>query len=250
MHPSSYLKARTFLETYALDLKHPGARTRVLEVGSKVHHQQDTYRDLFDDAVFAYTGLDIEAGPNVDVVPANPFVWNELASSTFDLCISGQTFEHNPYFWITFAEIARVLVPGGLAFVVAPGAGHVHRYPLDCWRFYPDSWSALCALTGMELVESYFETDRLASRIVGGGWRDSAVIARKPRLSGTALDAFHARLERIVSALREEELPVAPAVRSGPWVAAYRREAEKMAPPSWRNWLRRKRMPGIFEPRS
>ena len=248
MHPASYLKARTFLDTYAAEVKRPGERIRVLEVGSKSYHEQDTYRELFVDSQYTYTGLDIEAGANVDIVPDNRFVWKELPDDSFDLCISGQTFEHNPYFWVTFAEMARVLVPGGLALVVAPGGGHVHRYPLDCWRFYPDSWAALCALTGMELVESYFETDRLAARVVGGGWRDSAVIARKPRHSGEQLDMFQARLKRIVSVLSEESLPVAPAASSGAWVAAYRREAERMAPPSWRNWLRRKRIPRIFEP--
>ena len=33
---------------------------------------------------------------------------------------------------------SRVLVPGGLACIIAPGAQGVHRFPVDCWRFYPD----------------------------------------------------------------------------------------------------------------
>jgi SAM-dependent methyltransferase len=156
VHLSSYTKAQKFVEVYGAEFPRHEGLVRVLEVGSKSHHAQDTYRALFDTAGYAYTGLDIEAGSNVDIVPANPFVWNELADCSFDACISGQTFEHNPYFWVTFAEMARVLVPGGLTFVVAPGGGSVHRYPVDCWRFYPDAWPALSALCGMELLESYF----------------------------------------------------------------------------------------------
>lgn len=35
--------------------------------------------------------------------------------------------------------MARILEPGGTMLVVAPSAGIVHRYPFDCWRYYPDS---------------------------------------------------------------------------------------------------------------
>ena len=246
MHFSSYAKARIFLEVYASELPRSDGQVRVLEVGSKSHHAQDTYRGLFDDPAFRYRGLDLEAGANVDIVPRNPFVWNELAASSFDLCVSGQTFEHNPYFWVTFAEMARVLAPGGFAFVVAPGGGSVHRYPVDCWRFYPDSWPALCVLTGMELLESYFEGDALAARVPGGAWRDSAVVARKPRLEGAALDAFHERLGKVVSLFAAEDMPIAQAGRKGPWVAAYLSQMEAAAPVSLRSWLRRRRSPRIL----
>ena len=242
MHFSSYAKAELFLREYGIELERADALVRVLEVGSKSHHEQDTYRDLFPGGRFAYTGLDIEDGRNVDIVPNNPFIWNEIADCSFDLCVSGQTFEHNPYFWITFAEMARVLAPGGLAFVVAPGAGHVHRYPVDCWRFYPDSWPALCTLTGMELVESYFEGDELAARVEGGAWRDSAVIARKPLLDGDALGMFHQRLEKIVRLFHDEKLPVGRPTREGRWVQAYRDEMKARAPLTWNGWLRKKRI--------
>ncbi len=251
MHFSSYVKAEKFLETYGAELAGLQKPVRVIEIGSKSHNAQDTYRGLFPDGAYAYTGLDIEAGANVDIVPANPFVWGEIADNSFELCISGQTFEHNPYFWITFAEMARVLRPGGLAFIVAPGAGQVHRYPLDCWRFYPDSWSALCVLTGMELVESYFEGDELAARVEGGRWRDSAIVARKPRFEGAALTAFHARLEKIVELFREEKMPLPQPGKHGPWVAAYKAEAAAQ-PLTWRAWWRRKRVGGagkVFEGR-
>ena len=246
MHYSSYLKARLFVRLYGAEMNVEGRKLSVLEVGSKSHHEQDTYRDLFPSETYDYTGLDIEAGRNVDIVPANPFVWNEIDDCSFDLCVSGQTFEHNPYFWITFAEIARVLRPGGLALVVAPGAGHVHRYPVDCWRFYPDSWPALAALTGLELVETYLETDLMASRALGGAWRDSAAIVRKPRIDGSELTSFHSRLTKIVAIAAAESLPVVPAQHEGRWVEAYK--AEILASPAPSLWRRLKsRMPRVWK---
>ena len=139
MHPSSYLKMQALRDVY---LAPGGDRVRILDVGSRVIEQDDSYKGLFPEASYSYTGLDVEAGTNVDVVVANPYRWDELASESFDVVISGQVLEHNPYFWITLAEIARVLVPGGLVCLIAPSTGDVHRYPLDCWRFYPDSAAA------------------------------------------------------------------------------------------------------------
>ena len=240
MHDSSFVKAEIFVREYAPDLARPGDALKVLEVGSKSYHTQDTYRLLFPEPGFAYTGLDLEHGDNVDIVPANPFVWNEIADSSFDLCVSGQTFEHNPYFWITFAEIARVLRPGGLALIVAPGGGAVHRYPVDCWRFYPDSWASLAKVTGLELVESYFETDSMAASARGGHWRDSAAIVRKPMLEGAALDAFHARLASMVQLFRDEIIPVPQEpLPQGKWVASYMREMRQRSPMSLRKAIRR-----------
>lgn len=239
MHDSSFVKAEIFVREYAPEVA--AGPLRVLEVGSKSYHSQDTYKALFPAPRFAYTGLDLEAGENVDVVPANPFIWDEIAECSFDLCVSGQTFEHNPYFWITFAEMARVLVPGGLALIVAPGGGAVHRYPVDCWRFYPDSWAALCTVSGLELVESYFETDEMAAAVNGGNWRDSAAVVRKPKLDGAELDAFHARLGLLVQLFRDEAMPVHPApMVAGKWVEAYEREMRARAPLTISKTIRRK----------
>lgn len=242
MHESSFVKAEVFVREYLSDAGNKnGGPIKVLEVGSKSYHTQDTYRPLFPAPKFSYSGLDIEAGPNVDIVPANPFVWDEIEDSSFDACVSGQTFEHNPYFWITFAEIARVLVPGGSALIVAPGSGPVHRYPVDCWRFYPDSWAALCALTGLELVESYFETDDMAAYVSGGNWRDSAAVVRKPLLDEAASTAFHARLSLIVELFRREVVPVRQApLTAGKWVKGYELEMQKRSPRTPGKTLKRK----------
>jgi hypothetical protein len=46
-------------------------------------------------------------------------------------------------FWLLFLEVLRILKPHGLFYLNAPTNGSFHRYPVDCWRFYPDSGIAL-----------------------------------------------------------------------------------------------------------
>ena len=46
-------------------------------------------------------------------------------------------------FWVSYLEILRILKPVGLFYLNAPSDGAVHKYPVDCWRFYPDSGQAL-----------------------------------------------------------------------------------------------------------
>ena len=222
MHHSSYLKGELFVDLYVPERTPSAAKISVLEVGSKSYHAQDTFAGLFESDRFEYTGLDIEDGNNVDIVPQNPFCWNEIEDDTFDLCVSGQTFEHNPYFWSTFADISRILKPGGLAFIIAPASGKVHRYPVDCWRFYPDSWSVLSSMTGVELLESYVEQEDTAVRVSGGVWRDSACIIQKPALNGQSLVDFNGRLHEMLSFFRNHHVPFdTQPPKAGKWVNAY-----------------------------
>jgi hypothetical protein len=90
VHASSYEKMRAFRTSHVKD----GAR--VLDVGSSARPGTLSYRSLFSSC--DYVGLDIAETGNVDFVPADPFAWTELESESFDVVISGQTFEHNPYF--------------------------------------------------------------------------------------------------------------------------------------------------------
>jgi SAM-dependent methyltransferase len=246
MHKSSYLKMQCFFDAYGDTIKALHPEAGILEVGSKAYHGQRSYKALIDPARFAYTGLDLEAGLNVDIVPASGYVWDEIGDDRFSACISGQTFEHNPFFWVTFLEIARVLRPGGLACIIAPGGGHVHRYPYDCWRFYPDSWAALCKLSGLELVETYYEPDHTFSRVSGGNFRDSTVIARKPALEGAALAAFNERLRNLVKPYQDPAAtsfePVVQTV--GPCFSRY----EKAVAADPRGWFRRLRY--VLAPKS
>lgn len=87
-------------------------------------------------------GVDLEEGPGVDLVLSDPYELPFPAKS-FDVSIATSVFEHNEMFWLTFLELVRVVSDGGLIYLCSPSNGHIHRYPVDCYRFYPDAGFAL-----------------------------------------------------------------------------------------------------------
>jgi SAM-dependent methyltransferase len=115
-------------------------RVRVLDLGGS--DVNGSYRDIFAHPRYAYTAADIAAGPGVHLVLQDPYRL-PIEDGSVDIIISGQMLEHCEFFWLTFAEMVRVLAPGGFIFLIAPSAGPEHRYPVDCYRFYPDAYRAL-----------------------------------------------------------------------------------------------------------
>jgi SAM-dependent methyltransferase len=89
-----------------------------------------------------YVSVDTEPGPGVDIVSADPYII-PLETGWADACLASSCFEHSEFFWLLVNEAFRVLKPTGLLFVTAPANGSYHRFPVDCWRFYPDSGLAL-----------------------------------------------------------------------------------------------------------
>jgi SAM-dependent methyltransferase len=89
-----------------------------------------------------YIGVDFVEGKGVDVIITDPYSLpfeNEFA----DVVVSSSCFEHSEFFWLLFNETLRILKPSGLLYINVPSNGAFHRYPVDCWRFYPDSGVAL-----------------------------------------------------------------------------------------------------------
>ena len=145
MHESSFAHMRRLI--LRLDRN---ASLRILDIGS--YDVNGSYRTLLDAPNWTYTGVDLEAGPGVDVVLKSPYHL-PFASGSIDLVVSGQAFEHVEFFWMTWLEMMRVLKPGGMVFLIAPSRGPEHRYPQDCWRFYPDGFRALAKFGNCELIE-------------------------------------------------------------------------------------------------
>jgi SAM-dependent methyltransferase len=137
-----------------------------------------SYRPVFDRAGWRYTGVDLEAGKNVDVVLSTPYRL-PMPTRSVDVVVSGQAFEHIEYFWMTWLEMLRVLKPGGLVFLIAPSRGYEHRYPQDCWRFYPDAWRALAKFGKCDLLEVATDWAPHADPS-SADWGDTVGVFRKP----------------------------------------------------------------------
>ncbi|MGJ7901626.1 methyltransferase domain-containing protein [Lysobacter sp. 1R34A] len=147
----------------------------VIDIGS--YDVNGSYRTLFGNPRWNYVGIDLEAGPGVDVVLSSPYEL-PMASNSVDLVISGQAFEHVEFFWMSWLEMLRVLKPGGRIFLIAPSRGPEHRYPQDCWRFYPDGYRALAKFGGCELVEVSTDWEPHAD-FDSSHWGDTVGVFRK-----------------------------------------------------------------------
>lgn len=142
MHPSSYRLMAAIVKQQLTTLD-----GRVLDVGGA--NVNGSYRPIFNGA--EYTTLDRE---NADVI-VDGYDW-PLEDESFDVVISGQALEHDPRFWLTAQNMARVLKPGGLLVIIVPSRGRVHRFPVDCYRFLPDSMAALADIMQVELIKTHW----------------------------------------------------------------------------------------------
>jgi SAM-dependent methyltransferase len=144
-----------------------GSDGKIVDLGAM--NVNGSYRELLP-ADAQYVGVDLEEGPGVDVVLSDVYRL-PFDDGSVDLVLSGQMLEHCGQFWRVFSEIHRVLRPGGRAYLIAPSTGPVHRYPVDCYRFYPDSYQALADWSGLRLVHSW--TDER------GPWQDIVGVFQK-----------------------------------------------------------------------
>jgi SAM-dependent methyltransferase len=176
MHHSAYVNAEKFYHRYC---ENNIENKKILDVGS--YDVNGTMKPIFEKG--QYVGLDMEEGPNVDIVGVShniPFEKDE-----FDIVISSSCFEHDDMFWVSFQEMCRVLKPGGYMYIQAPSNGPYHGWPGDNWRFYIDSWKALEKWGkklgyDIELIEHYI--DETTPKGDGEGiriWNDSVGIYRK-----------------------------------------------------------------------
>jgi SAM-dependent methyltransferase len=135
MHPSALTNGKLFFDTYASGLQ--GAT--VVDIGAQ--NVNGSLRDVMP-AHLRYIGVDFVKANGVDVVLDDPYKL-PFDDASIDIVVTSSCLEHSEMFWVTFLEILRVLRPQGLLYMNVPSNGDFHRYPVDCWRFYPDSGNAL-----------------------------------------------------------------------------------------------------------
>jgi SAM-dependent methyltransferase len=162
---------RTLFDKY-VTTEFVGNECKILDFGGTNVKNGGTYYELVDtNEKIKYQGVDLQAGPGVSIVLDDPYKV-PLEDNYADVVISGQMFEHCEFFWLSFLEMVRVIRPGGYIFLIAPMTGKVHRYPVDCWRFYPDAYAALAKWGKVELVDAWTDYD-------GSKWWDQVGAFKK-----------------------------------------------------------------------
>jgi len=167
MHPSALQNAKYFFDNYT----DPSRPATVVDIGAQ--NVNGSLKDVAPSHL-KYIGVDFIQARGVDVVLTDPYTL-PFESESVDIVVSSSCLEHSEMFWVLFLEILRVLRPSGLFFMNVPTNGHFHRYPVDCWRFYPDSGQALVTWakrSGLkpECLESY------VSDKMGSVWNDYVAV--------------------------------------------------------------------------
>lgn len=176
MHQSSLDKMKAFKNKYLRGREEEPLK--ILDLGSC--DVNGTYKNIFDSTSWEYVGIDLNSGKNVDIVLSDPYNWKEIESSSIDIIISGQAFEHIEYFWLTMLEVARVLKLGGLCCIIVPSGGYEHKYPVDCWRFYPDGLRALARFAQLDVLDVSNQLETHGYKDGSDEWKDSLLVCRKP----------------------------------------------------------------------
>ncbi len=135
MHPTAMSNGTRFFDTYVAKMSAP----TIVEIGSQ--NVNGSLREVCP-AGAQYIGLDFVDGEGVDVVLSDPYRI-PFDAETADAIVCSSCFEHSEMFWLVFLEALRILKPGGVFYLNVPSNGTFHRYPVDCWRFYPDSGHAM-----------------------------------------------------------------------------------------------------------
>jgi len=166
MHASALETAARFVSAYVKDRK-----LKIVDIGAQ--DVNGSLKEVVPEGC-EYLGVDFVPGPGVDVILDDPYHL-PFEDNSLDVILSSSVFEHSEFFWLLFLEILRVLKPEGLFYLSVPSNGVFHRYPVDCWRFYPDSGVALANWAkrngvNAAVLES-FTCDQM-----GGVWNDFVAV--------------------------------------------------------------------------
>jgi hypothetical protein len=125
--------------------------SQVLEIGSRAVSDV-TVRAEFAPTV-AYSGIDVHAGPNVNIVGDAHELGRLVDAERFDGVFSLSVFEHLLMPWVVVLEMNKVLKMGGLVMVATHPTWPPHELPWDFWRFQENSfWALFNRATGFEIV--------------------------------------------------------------------------------------------------
>ncbi len=165
MHPTSFNSMVEFKNIYMKGV----FGQKVLDVGAL--DLNGSYKKIFINQ--EYIGLDIKAGPNVQIIPSEPYNW-PIEDDSFDAVICGQVLEHVEDDTAIMKEMVRVLKPNGLICIIVPSAGPEHDKP-DYRRYTRETLTRLAMKAGLDLLECNYNPH--------GDWKDITLVAQKPMVA-------------------------------------------------------------------
>lgn len=155
MHDTAYKFGQLFYEQY-IPKNH---NVHIVEIGSQ--NVNGGLREIFTTPYTHFVGLDFVEGPGVDHVLDNPYKV-PYDDGTLEVILCSSVLEHCDMFWLLFLDMVRALKPGGLIYINAPSnRGAFHRFPVDCYRFMPDTgralekWARVCGYGDFTMLESF-----------------------------------------------------------------------------------------------
>jgi SAM-dependent methyltransferase len=154
MHDNSKL----LFDRYAMRYFERGIR--VLEVGPDA--VPSSYQSMVasarpGDGPACWETVDLAARPGMTHAATSEYAF-PIATSSYDVVVSGQVIEHVRKPWVWLRELARVCRPGGHVLTISPVSWPYHEAPVDCWRAYPEGMRALYEDAGLEVLEARWET--------------------------------------------------------------------------------------------
>jgi len=170
MHKSALINASLFFNAYV----NADDKRTVVDIGAQ--NVNGSIKDVTPKNL-NYIGVDFVEAKGVDVILTDPYSL-PFDNESIDIIVCSSCFEHSEMFWVLFLEMMRILKPDGLLYLNVPSNGLFHRYPVDCWRFYPDSGEALVNWGRRNnlkplLLESY------TSEKIDGVWNDFVAVFLK-----------------------------------------------------------------------
>ena len=104
-----------------------------------------------------WTGTDVEAGEDVDVVADLHSISNHFPPKHFDAIFCASVFEHLRRPWIAARDMVAILRPGGLLFLQSHQSFPLHGYPHDYFRFSREAIAELfCEELGWHVIASEY----------------------------------------------------------------------------------------------
>lgn len=147
MHASSFENMQKCFDRYVRPALAPTATPQlVVDVGA---HRHGSYRPIFSGNWFHYVGVDVLAGPGVDIVVDGRYRL-PLTDECADVVMSREVLAPFSYREASFNEMVRVLKPDGLLFLIAPSAGPARRV-------LPDALDALAKFAACHLVDRWVD---------------------------------------------------------------------------------------------